>query len=82
MGSESVWGCINTRMSGYQDVAITNPHWQNINYAIYIDLSSSTLYVWGCLDGVRGCLDDVQMVSEGVWGVGKHQYQICWQKLC
>ena len=25
MGSESVWECINTRMSGYQDVAITNP---------------------------------------------------------
>ena len=36
MGSESVWGCINTRMSRYQDVAITNPHWQTLNYALYI----------------------------------------------
>ena len=25
MGSESVWECINTRMSWYQDIAIPNP---------------------------------------------------------
>ena len=25
MRSESVWECINTRMSGYQDIAIPNP---------------------------------------------------------
>ena len=31
MGSESVWGYINSRMSGYQDVAISNRHWQNLN---------------------------------------------------
>ena len=71
MGSESVWGCINTRMSGYQDVAITNPLTKFKLGYIYSAISSRTLYcknvyVWGCLDGVLGCLDDVQMVSEGV----------------
>ena len=57
MGSESVWGYIDTRMSGYQDVAITNSHWQNL------------------MSGWRGgCLDDVQMVSKGVWGSINTQY--------
>ena len=74
MGSESVWECINTRMSGYQDIAIPNPlakfklgHTRILPFLPVPSIAKTSMSggVW--------------MVSEGVWMMSRWCLRVSWE---
>merc|ERR1719458_411542 len=74
MGSESVWECINTRMSWYQDIAIPNPlakfklgHTRILPFLPVPSIAKTSMSggVW--------------VVSEGVWMMSRWCLRVSWE---